>query len=177
MKSKKYWGILLKVFFVIVALEINLQILASTSTLMYQDAGNQSSAYKILVLGDSTTAGTYNSWPAQLENVLNNQSPVIEFKVFNEGIPNSNTLYILGKLKGNIEKYKPDMIIIMAGSNDEFNINRYMYKEDNILIDLLGRSQIFRKTEILTELMKRYFYMLQQVLTVLFLLMIYQKPL
>ncbi len=30
--------------------------------------------YKILTLGESTTAGTWNSWPTQLEIILNNKS-------------------------------------------------------------------------------------------------------
>ncbi|MBP9758824.1 hypothetical protein KBD45_03945 [Candidatus Dojkabacteria bacterium] len=76
--------------------------------------------YKILTLGESTTAGLQDSWPSQLEKALNQKNNKIRFKVFNEGIMGSNTAFIAARLQKNINRYKPDMVITMMGINDEF---------------------------------------------------------
>jgi len=90
----------------------------------FEDSGN--SSYSILCLGESTTANLYsnkNSWPAQLEIILNNRSSEIKFRVFNEGFGGTNTAFILSHLEDNLDKYKPDMVITMMGMNDvELNI-------------------------------------------------------
>lgn len=77
-------------------------------------------SYRILALGESTTANLYNgqsSWPDELESMLNQESN-ISFVVFNEGIVGAATTEILSKLKGNLDRYDPDMVIVMMGSDD-----------------------------------------------------------
>lgn len=78
-------------------------------------------SYKILALGESTTANLrigQSSWPEELEIILNNRSKRTKFKVFNEGIPSTNTVVILSKLEDNLDKYQPNLIITMMGVND-----------------------------------------------------------
>lgn len=74
--------------------------------------------YKILVLGESTTAGGSISWPAQLENELNRRNPRRKFVVFNEAEVGISTALILARLEKNIMKYHPDMVVTMMGIND-----------------------------------------------------------
>ncbi len=74
--------------------------------------------YKILALGESTTAGTWNTWPTELEKILNERSRKVKFIVYNEAVPGVNTLYLVSKLKGQIKRYNPDIIITMMGAND-----------------------------------------------------------
>jgi hypothetical protein len=81
--------------------------------------------YRILALGESTTADLFNgqsTWPAELEKILNNKSQgKTKFKVFNEGIPAATSIVILSKLERLLEKHKPDLVITMIGYNDPVN--------------------------------------------------------
>src|SRR3989344_3623326 len=73
-------------------------------------SANETNAVRILALGESTTADFQygqNSWPAELEAILNNRSNRTKFEVFNEGIPGITTNVILSNLEGNLDKYKP----------------------------------------------------------------------
>lgn len=74
--------------------------------------------YKILCLGESTTAlGQENSYPRQLERILN-QNGMARFVVINKGVPATTTDQILGKLKSYLDEYKPDFVVAMMGVND-----------------------------------------------------------
>ena len=78
----------------------------------------QKDTYLIMCLGESTTADGPRPYPDQLENVLNQHNMGIKFVVVNEGVPTVNTRYILEHLKGDIDKYHPDMVVAMMGIND-----------------------------------------------------------
>ncbi len=79
--------------------------------------------YRILALGESTTA--HSQWPSLLELILNNRSNDYKFKVFNEGIPATNTAFILARLHDNLNEYEPDMVISMMGVNDRYISFKY----------------------------------------------------
>lgn len=114
------FGLVLSLIF----LEIGLQV-GSLALLSRQRSGNKipidaDGYYRILALGESTTAwGGKDSWSSQLEWILNNRSSEIKFKVFNEGTSAKTTPFILTKLEDNLDKYKPHMVITMMGINDE----------------------------------------------------------
>lgn len=79
----------------------------------------QKGAYRIMCLGESTTAlGGEDSYPSQLEDVLNQRGEGVRFSVINKGVPGTRTLNIALTLDENIEKYRPHMIITMMGAND-----------------------------------------------------------
>jgi len=71
--------------------------------------------YTILCLGESTTAGTY---PSLLEEELNRRAGSKHFTVINAGISGTNTSVILSLLPGNLDRYRPDMVVTMMGIND-----------------------------------------------------------
>jgi len=76
-------------------------------------------AYKILCLGESTTAlGGEDSYPSQLEEVLNAHDAGITFSVINKGVGGTTTPRIIDKLPGYLKEYQPDMIVSMMGIND-----------------------------------------------------------
>ncbi|MAG50903.1 hypothetical protein CL621_04700, partial [archaeon] len=111
------------ILFTLLFLEIGLRI-GGFILLSIQDSENSiigdNKDYRILTLGESTTAdfiGNF-SWPRQLEDILNNRSSKIKFKVFNEGVGGTNTAYILSNLEDNLDKYNPDIVITMMGAND-----------------------------------------------------------
>ncbi|MBU1863707.1 MAG: tetratricopeptide repeat protein, partial [Candidatus Omnitrophica bacterium] len=76
-------------------------------------------AYRILCLGESTTAvrGS-NSYPGQLEQILNQANIGIEFSVINKGMIGIGTGTIVKQLEDNLNIYNPDMVITMMGIND-----------------------------------------------------------
>lgn len=75
--------------------------------------------YRIMCLGESTTAmGGENSYPAQLEKILNQRNIGIKFCVINKGRDAVTTSYILNHLEENIAEYNPDMVITMMGIGD-----------------------------------------------------------
>ncbi|MFA5163777.1 MAG: tetratricopeptide repeat protein [Patescibacteria group bacterium] len=75
--------------------------------------------YCILALGDCTTAlGGMDSWPAQLDKVLNAQNTGVRFKVINKGRTDTDTSVIVSKLDDLLNKIKPDMVVVMSGIND-----------------------------------------------------------
>ncbi len=83
------------------------------------EADRGANVYRILCLGESTTAGDgVTSWPEQLEEVLNSRSHIFRFEVFNAGVAGTNTAFILSRLEDNLEKYDPHIVISMMGMND-----------------------------------------------------------
>jgi len=113
------------------ALEMSLRlggfVLSSMQEHRNQVAIQKKGDYRILCLGESTTAGGQESYPNQLQEVLNNGKRPVTFAVINKGVPAINTFGILSQLEDNIEKYKPDMVIVMMGINDS---GRHMPQED-----------------------------------------------
>ena len=76
--------------------------------------------YRILCIGESTTEwGREESYPKQLERILNTLGKE-KYRVINEGATACNTTMVFKKLKYNLEKYKPQMVIAMMGINDRF---------------------------------------------------------
>jgi len=69
----------------------------------------------ILCLGESTTAGGY---PAFLAEELNRRLGAARFAVINGGISGTDTTAILQRLDDNLEKYDPDIVVVMMGIND-----------------------------------------------------------
>lgn len=115
--------IIFGVFLVLIILEISLRI-GGFIFISLQEHRNsitlkQKAEYRILCLGESTTAsGGSDSYPSQLEQILNTRNIGIKFSVINKGIPGTDTTAILSLLKENLSKYNPDMVITMMGVND-----------------------------------------------------------
>lgn len=120
-------ALILSIFLALILIECSLRI-GGFVFLSLQRSGNEITGravnegivvYRILCLGESTTANIFkNSWPSQLEPILNNRSSHVKFEVFNEGIGGTNTALILARLRNNLDKYDPDMVITMMGTND-----------------------------------------------------------
>jgi tetratricopeptide (TPR) repeat protein len=72
-----------------------------------------------MCLGESITVGVgENSYPSQLEKVLNQRNIGIKFSVINKAVVLSDSSYIVAHLEENLNRYKPDMVTIMTGIND-----------------------------------------------------------
>jgi tetratricopeptide (TPR) repeat protein len=106
-------------FFTLIILEVGLRLGGFIATSL-QERRNKISirkkgAYRILCLGESTTAGQY---PPFLEEELNSRNIGIKFSVIDKGVNGAITPTILAKLESNLDAYHPDMVITMMGLND-----------------------------------------------------------
>lgn len=80
-------------------------------------SAQKNGTYKILSLGESTTA---NQYPPFLEEALNRSNIGIKFSVIDRGVVATNTAAILSVLKRNLDKYRPDMVVTLMGYNDRY---------------------------------------------------------
>lgn len=115
--------IILGVFLSVLLLEALIRITGGiTSSLQERrnrDSLRKKAAYRIMCLGESTTAiGGEDSYPAQLQDILNESYKDTRFIVINKGVTGCNSSGILSLLEENLQKYRPDMVIAMMGHND-----------------------------------------------------------
>jgi lysophospholipase L1-like esterase len=90
------------------------------------DAAPDPAAYRILCVGDSSTYGLGASdrerlgYPGQLQRMLSgaNATPV---QVVNLGLPGINSSQALAVLESNLGRYRPQLVIVLAGVNDPWN--------------------------------------------------------
>jgi tetratricopeptide (TPR) repeat protein len=71
--------------------------------------------YRIICLGDSTTA---NQYPPFLERILNQRNMGVRFSIINKGLGHTTTTTILAELESNLDAYYPAMVMTMMGAND-----------------------------------------------------------
>lgn len=87
----------------------------------------QANQIRILCLGESTTADLMfmgkESYPAQLERILNERSTNTKFSVINGGVPATTTDEILARLPADLERYQPDIVVTMMGINDSRSLD------------------------------------------------------
>lgn len=79
-------------------------------------------AYRVLCLGESTTAGLgqgKDAYPIQLERILNERaSGEASFRVINGGVIATTSDVILARLPAHLDKLNPDIVVTMMGIND-----------------------------------------------------------
>ncbi len=101
--------------------------------------------YRIVCVGDSMTAyGENDSYPRQLEGILNGQNLGYHFEVINKGLPAQNSDTIMPHFSSWMDQYKPDMVIMMMGMNDQNLKGDIFDKKAMPLDDLLSRSLVYR---------------------------------
>ncbi|MBA4387194.1 MAG: hypothetical protein C0404_04380 [Verrucomicrobia bacterium] len=115
---------LLSLFLTLCALEAGLRaagrIVQSRLDRQKRDAIKIAGAYRILCLGESTTAmGGNDSYPDQLERKLNSMRLGINFSVVNGGKIGVNSTRLVAGLDREIAECRPDMVVVMMGINDE----------------------------------------------------------
>ncbi len=82
-------------------------------------------AHTILTIGDSFTVGGDGNWednyPSQLQRMLSKDNPE-QYTVINGGICESNSSQTLWYLKGLIDKYDVDTVVLLVGAANRFNL-------------------------------------------------------
>ena len=116
-------------------------------------------SYKILCVGDSSTYGLGASdpekfsYPARLQQILDERAHTGKFDVINLGIPGINSSQVLNRMRSNIATYRPDLVIIMVGINDPWNL-----EESNILTfyDASGFETLVMDLDLLINRLRIY---------------------
>lgn len=81
----------------------------------------------IVCLGESTTAlGGDDSFPSQLEKILNAHGRDKKISIINKGRAGIKTSNIISNIKSNLNEYHPDVVIAMMGIND----GDFLFRED-----------------------------------------------
>ena len=84
-------------------------------------ASEDSNRRSVLCAGDSFVYGIGGeSFPKQLEGMLNKRQRLFKFTVYNAGVPGSGTSEMLSKLEGQLRTYAPDYLIILSGANNSW---------------------------------------------------------
>ena len=121
--KQRIFLVILGLLLFIILLELGLRlggfILLSIQEYRNRLSLNQKGIYRILCLGESTTAsGGIYSYPSQLQEILNEKNIGISFSVINKGVYGFVSSAIVASLGYNLDKYKPNMVITMMGIND-----------------------------------------------------------
>ena len=130
--KSKFILIMLGIILSLMVLEITLRTMGIGYNLIYKNKTlkERKGNVRIFCVGESTTWGIgakdplTQSYPRQLEGMLNSKYPNIKIKVFYDQTIGQNTEEILLKLPLYIKKYQPQIIIFMTGINDWWNLNR-----------------------------------------------------
>jgi len=104
-------------------LELVLQVGARFTTGRARDTSD-AVPVRVLCLGDSHTygvsVGNDESYPAQLQQRLNEVSPG-RFAVINLGTPGISAIQMRNRVAAHAARYAPDLVIVWAGVNDNWN--------------------------------------------------------
>lgn len=112
-------GMLLGLILLELALFSTGKLFLNSQERLNRESLERQGTYMILAFGDSTTAvGGKDSWPSQLEEVLNERDSGRTFSVINKGAVLIDSAGVLSLLEENLDLYQPDMVIVMAGMND-----------------------------------------------------------
>ena len=107
-------------------------------------------AYRILCLGESTTALSTeldegeSSYPSQLQEILNHRNPGKKYVVINAGVSGITTTGILRQLPDNLSNYSPHMVITMMGINDRGNILPYENMSLPWIVSFLREYRVYK---------------------------------
>ncbi len=127
-RDKKRRSIFIKLLFSFIVLLLSLEIALQGGHLLVAGLRADSSlshpgAPTILCVGDSHTYGTSlpeeKSYPAQLENELSERG--IQANVVNMGIPGQNTSELRRALPELLERYDPDIVLVLICANNDWN--------------------------------------------------------
>ncbi len=117
------WKILKSLFVFLIFLElffwIGSWLTQEKQLLTNLNGARQKNVCRILCIGESTTMlGGNDSYPSQMERILNQKSPSHKFEVINQGMAGVNTTTIAQQLPRWLQMYKPDIVVGMIGILD-----------------------------------------------------------
>lgn len=147
-------GIILAIIFLEVGLRLGGFVLLSMQEYRNRLSVSQPGTYRIMCLGESTTAGQY---PRFLEEILNQRNIGIKFSVLDKGMPGTQTDVILSSLELNLDTYHPDMVVTMMGINDDGAHMPYESSSGSKIISFLKSFKTYKLLKLLGMHLARRF--------------------
>ncbi|OGP60621.1 MAG: hypothetical protein A2V67_14455 [Deltaproteobacteria bacterium RBG_13_61_14] len=155
-RPSRRWFYLLALFLAWAGLEGGLQLAGLAARWLFKPELAHPGAPVILCLGDSHTFGVGmpadRAYPAQLEKRLSDQGIMVN--VVNLGAPGTNTSQIRCHLPEWIQRFRPSVIVVLAGVNDGWNSSEVLRVdwEDGVLKGQPGKLWRARALNILSYL-------------------------
>jgi len=114
------WGIAACLFLIEIVMRLAGFLFLASQEYANRASIDQAGEYRILCLGESTTAlGGKNSYPRQLEEILNSREDLdFDISVINGGLASIASDGILASVEKQINQYRPDLVLVMMGIND-----------------------------------------------------------
>ncbi|OGQ92990.1 MAG: hypothetical protein A2284_02385 [Deltaproteobacteria bacterium RIFOXYA12_FULL_61_11] len=111
----------LRLLFLLVCLELTLRLGGLSRELGQTgfEANPTNQEFRIVVVGESISAGLDDSWPARLEALLRKADPDRGFRVINAARPDTNSSFILARLEDLLDAHRPALVIAMLGAGDD----------------------------------------------------------
>jgi hypothetical protein len=112
----------------LLVIEVGLQLASLVARPLLMRKSNRDAspdAITILCVGDSHTYGAplpdEESYPSQLQVLLDERYPEWEFNVVNLGFPGVNSAFIASRLESQIQQVRPHLVMVSGGSNNIWN--------------------------------------------------------
>ncbi|MBI1816092.1 MAG: hypothetical protein HYR72_14025 [Deltaproteobacteria bacterium] len=110
--------------------------------------------FRILCIGESTTQGAWwvgaeKTWPKQLETLLRERRPDLNVEVINQGQIGASSDGIVDLVDGWLDTYRPQVVIVMMGINDEGNVLVYEHPGAEEAPPILGRLRLYKLLRLL----------------------------
>lgn len=111
----------------LVVLEVSLRVVGAVySHFSESESGaGKSAGNTILCLGDSVTFGLGAargfSYPAQLQNMLDESHPEKKYNVINRGWPGQNSAQLLLRVEKYLQEFKPEIVTLLTGARNQDN--------------------------------------------------------
>ncbi len=150
---QRFLVLCLGLFCAVLGLEVALRALGLAQRLAQGWLRPSADARVVLCLGDSYTAcpgvARNETYPAQLEQQLNAGSPTGRFQVLNLGLNGQNTTILKNELPANLQKYRPDVVVLLTGGANVWDLTGYQafVRGDSVsarALDLLGRIRVYK---------------------------------
>lgn len=163
MKLKKILLIIIGIILSLLILEASLRLTSwiAQSSLSKRIFGNDAKL-RILCVGDSYTYGLgverQEAYPAQLEVLLKGKFGNNAAEVINAGRPGINTPILANCFQEMLDDYRPDIVLVMIGTNDEWNFGEFFSVSDTVkdkINSFLCSLRISRMFKILTTSFKK----------------------
>ncbi|MFH1800244.1 MAG: SGNH/GDSL hydrolase family protein [Candidatus Omnitrophota bacterium] len=164
--KSKVFCVVFGVCLALVGLEFFLRLLGFGYNVIHKAPVDAGAEYRIYCVGESTTWGigasdpATKNYPRQLEEMLKKKYEGMKIQCFFDQTIGQNTSEILAKLPRHIKKYRPQLVILLVGVNNWWNMDRsnmLLFNEDPSVSQLALRTLIFLDQFRIWKLFKNIF--------------------
>ncbi|MBF0387387.1 MAG: hypothetical protein HQL20_05980 [Candidatus Omnitrophica bacterium] len=132
----------------------------STQKISNVQQASAKNTFRILCVGESNTlVGGKESYPSQLQDILNERLPGRNIEVINQGMAGYSTERIAQELPEWLKTMKPDMVLAMIGIYDVEQIRRDKVSAESASLGFMQNVKLYR---LALQLQQKIFASLQE---------------